>query len=72
MQKILNDPLAFVDEMLDGIMLAHPDQLRLIGSDHRGVVGPRGLVGGSVGGTRGRGRPPGGAGVHVGSPPCLP
>src|SRR5215470_4379459 len=38
MQKILNDPLAFVDEMLEGIILAHPDQLRLIGSDHRGVV----------------------------------
>ena len=30
MQKILNDPRAFVDEMLEGILLAHPDQLRVI------------------------------------------
>ena len=28
MQKILNDVDAFVDEMLDGILAAHPDQLR--------------------------------------------
>jgi len=28
MQKILNDPEPFVDEMLDGILAAHPDQLR--------------------------------------------
>ena len=28
MQKILNDPGAFVDEMLDGIIAAHPGQLR--------------------------------------------
>jgi dihydroxyacetone kinase len=28
MQKILNDPAAFVDEMLDGIIAAHPGQLR--------------------------------------------
>ena len=38
MQKILNDPLAFVDEMLEGVALAHPDQVRLVGDDHRGVV----------------------------------
>jgi phosphoenolpyruvate---glycerone phosphotransferase subunit DhaK len=29
MQKILNDPGAFVDEMLDGILAAHPNQLRM-------------------------------------------
>ncbi|HEY7524860.1 MAG TPA: dihydroxyacetone kinase subunit DhaK [Candidatus Limnocylindrales bacterium] len=28
MQKILNDPEPFVDEMLDGILAAHPDRLR--------------------------------------------
>ena len=28
MQKILNDPEPFVDEMLDGIIAAHPGQLR--------------------------------------------
>jgi phosphoenolpyruvate---glycerone phosphotransferase subunit DhaK len=28
MQKILNDPEPFVDEMLDGILVAHADQLR--------------------------------------------
>ena len=36
MQKILNDPERFVDEMLDGILAAHPSQLRR--------VGPRGIV----------------------------
>ena len=28
MQKIINEPKAFVDEMLDGILLAHPESLR--------------------------------------------
>ena len=36
MQKILNDPERFVDEMLDGILAAHPTQLRR--------VGPRAIV----------------------------
>jgi phosphoenolpyruvate---glycerone phosphotransferase subunit DhaK len=49
MQKILNDPLAFVDEMLEGIMLAHPDQLRLIGAEGRGVVRAAAPVAGKVG-----------------------
>ena len=49
MQKILNDPLAFVDEMLDGVVLAHPDQLRLIGEDHRGIVRAVAPVQGKVG-----------------------
>ena len=31
MKKLLNDPAAFVDEMLDGILLAHPDRLRAVG-----------------------------------------
>jgi len=29
MQKILNDPEPFVDEILDGILAAHPDPLPL-------------------------------------------
>jgi phosphoenolpyruvate---glycerone phosphotransferase subunit DhaK len=37
MQKILNDPLAFVDEMLDGVVLAHADQLRILNGS-RGIV----------------------------------
>jgi dihydroxyacetone kinase len=31
MQKILNDPGRFVDEMLEGVLDAHPDQLRRAG-----------------------------------------
>lgn len=32
MQKILNDPAQFVDEMLEGIVAAHPEQLRMPGA----------------------------------------
>ena len=28
MQKIINEPRAFVDEMLEGVLLAHPGELR--------------------------------------------
>lgn len=31
MQKLINNPDAFVDEMLEGVMLAHSQQLRLGG-----------------------------------------
>jgi dihydroxyacetone kinase-like protein len=31
-KKIINDPLAVVDEMLEGLLLAHPDTLRAAGS----------------------------------------
>jgi len=37
MQKIINEPSAFVDEMLEGVLLAHPDQLRRPG-DPRVIV----------------------------------
>ena len=30
MQKIINDPKAFVDEMLEGVLLAHPESLRMV------------------------------------------
>ncbi len=31
LQKILNNPEAFVDEMLEGILAAHPGDLRRVG-----------------------------------------
>src|ERR1700691_849125 len=31
MQKIINEPRAFVDEMLEGVLLAHPGSLRTAG-----------------------------------------
>ena len=37
MQKILNEPGRFVDEMLEGVLAAHPDQLRRAG-DPRAIV----------------------------------
>jgi dihydroxyacetone kinase DhaK subunit len=48
MKKIINDPFAVVDEMLEGIMLAHPDKLRLVGEDKRGVVRADAPVAGKV------------------------
>ena len=49
MKKILNDPFAFVDEMLAGILLAHPDQLKLVGADKRAVVRADAPIKGKVG-----------------------
>ncbi len=49
MKKIINDPFAFVDEMLDGILRAHPGELRLIGPDKRVVVRADAPVKGKVG-----------------------
>ena len=48
MQKILNSPEAFVDEMLDGILAAHPSQLRRVG-EGRCLVRADAPVGGKVG-----------------------
>lgn len=48
MKKLINDPYAFVDEMLDGIVRAHPDQLRLAGPDKRAVVRADAPVAGKV------------------------
>ena len=57
MQKILNDPVVFVDEMLDGILAAHPTQLRAVGGDTHALVradAPRpGKVGIATGGGSG-------------------
>jgi phosphoenolpyruvate---glycerone phosphotransferase subunit DhaK len=49
MKKLINDPFAFVDEMLEGIILAHPDALRLVGTDKRVVVRADAPVKGKVG-----------------------
>ena len=49
MKKILNDPEAYVDEMLQGLVAAHPEFYRLVGDDKRAVAraepGPEGKVG---------------------------
>ena len=49
MKKIINDPFAVVDEMLEGIILAHSDKLRLVGDDRRAVVRADAPVPGKVG-----------------------
>lgn len=48
MKKILNQPAAYVDEMLDGLVAAHP-QLRRMGEDGRVIARTRGAVPGKVG-----------------------
>jgi dihydroxyacetone kinase-like protein len=47
MQKIINDPANFVDEMLEGILLAHPSGLRLA-DDPRALVRATAPVPGKV------------------------
>ncbi|MGA2481213.1 MAG: dihydroxyacetone kinase subunit DhaK [Spirochaetia bacterium] len=38
MKKFINEPKNFVDEMLEGILLAHPDQLSYVSGDRRCIV----------------------------------
>jgi len=38
MKKIMNDPDNFVDEMIDGLLAAHPDKLKVPGDDKRILV----------------------------------
>ncbi len=38
MKKIINDPGAFVPEMLDGLLKAYPDMLAFAGDDHHCIV----------------------------------
>lgn len=38
MKKLINDPDAFVDEMLEGLLLAHPNLLRAASPDNRALV----------------------------------
>lgn len=38
MKKLINDPEQFVDEMLEGLLLAHPDMLRSVHGDNRALT----------------------------------
>jgi dihydroxyacetone kinase/dihydroxyacetone kinase-like protein len=38
MKKIINAPENFVDEFIEGILLAHPDKLKIAGDDNRVLV----------------------------------
>ena len=49
MKKILNQPGNFVDEMVEGILLAHPDKLKTPGDDRRIMVRADAPVAGKVG-----------------------
>jgi len=49
MKKIINKPEDFVDEMIEGILLAHPDQVKTPGDDLRVLVRADAPVAGKVG-----------------------
>lgn len=49
MKKILNDPANYVDEMLEGLIAAHPGYFRLAGDDGRVVARADGPIEGKVG-----------------------
>jgi len=49
MKKILNDPYAYVAEMLEGLVLAHPEYYERAGSDGRVIKRPGTPVAGKVG-----------------------
>lgn len=49
MKKLINDPASFVDEMLEGILVAHPDSLKAVGPDLRAVVRADAPLAGHVG-----------------------
>lgn len=49
MKKILNDPQAYVDEMLDGLVAAHGDVWRRLGDGGRVIARAGGAVPGKVG-----------------------
>jgi dihydroxyacetone kinase-like protein len=48
MKKLINDPANYVDEMLDGLCLAHPGLLR-VGADRRAITRAGGIRQGKVG-----------------------
>ena len=48
-KKIINEPAAFVDEMLEGLLAAHPDMLRSASADRRALVRADAPVKGHVG-----------------------
>src|ERR1700732_792529 len=49
MKKLMNEPGAFVDEMLEGLLLAHPDQLKSAGGTNLAIVRADAPVAGKVG-----------------------
>lgn len=49
MKKLLNDPELFVDEMLDGLLLAHPNLLKAVSDDRRALVRADAPLEGKVG-----------------------
>jgi dihydroxyacetone kinase-like protein len=49
MKKFINEPKDFVDEMLEGILAAHPDQLAFASGDRRCIVRSGSPVKGKVG-----------------------
>jgi dihydroxyacetone kinase-like protein len=49
MKKIINDPQAFVDEYLEGLLLAYPHALRSVTADRRALVRADAPVTGKVG-----------------------
>ena len=57
MKKFINEPKNFVDDMLEGILMAHPDQLAFAAGDSRCIIragAPRkGKVGIATGGGSG-------------------
>ncbi len=56
MRKLINEPVRFVDEMLEGIYAAHPEKVKYIGADLRCLVNARkkpGKVGLATGGGSG-------------------
>jgi dihydroxyacetone kinase-like protein len=48
-KKILNSPQTYVDEMLEGLVAAHPEVLRRLGDDGRVIARARGAQAGKVG-----------------------
>ncbi|MDD9207752.1 dihydroxyacetone kinase subunit DhaK, partial [Georgenia sp. 10Sc9-8] len=49
MKKIINSPETFVDEVVDGLLLAHGDELRAASEDNRALVRSDAGTGGKVG-----------------------
>ena len=49
MKKIINDPNAFVDEALDGILAAHPMMLKAVSADRRAIARADAPIKGHVG-----------------------
>ena len=49
MRKIINDPDDFVDEVVDGILAAHPQMLKAVSSDRRALARADAPIAGHVG-----------------------